>query len=108
GGRSGLLGMWMQGGASQLEAYDPKPDAPVEIGGPFASIPTRAEGVRVSELLPGHARVADRFSLLRSLSHSGFWHQQGNQQMFTGHPEQVLKLKPEHPDLMCVAHRERF
>jgi hypothetical protein len=45
---------------------------------------------------------------LRSLSHSGFCHQQGNQQMFTGHPEQVLKHKPEHPDLMCIAHRERF
>jgi uncharacterized protein (DUF1501 family) len=108
GERTALLVVWLQGGASHLETYDPKPDAPVEIRGPFASIPTRAEGVRVSELLPGHARVADRFSLLRSLSHSGFCHQQGNQQMFTGHPEQVLKLKPEHPDLMCVAHRERF
>src|SRR5438309_2764473 len=107
GERTALLVVWLQGGASHLETYDPKPDAPAEIRGPFGSIPTRAEGVRVSELLPGHARVADKFSILRSLSHSGFCHQQGNQQMFTGHPEQVLKLKPDHPDLMCVAHRER-
>ena len=100
--------VWLQGGASHLETYDPKPNAPAEIRGPFGSIPTLAEGVRVSELLPGHARVADKFSILRSLSHSGFCHQQGNQQMFTGHPELVLKLKPEHPDLMCVANRERY
>ena len=53
----------------------------------------------------GTPRVADRFAILRSLSHTGFCHQQGNQQMFTGHPEQVLKLKPDHPDLMCIAHR---
>ena len=105
--RTALLVVWLQGGASHLETYDPKPDAPAEIRGPFGSISTRAEGVRISELLPGHAKVADRFAILRSLSHTGFCHQQGNQQMFTGHPEQVLKLEPEHPDLMCVAHRER-
>ncbi len=105
--RTALLVVWLQGGASHLETYDPKPDAPAEIRGPFGSIPTRVEGVRISELLPGHARVADKFSILRSLAHSGFCHQQGNQQMFTGHPVQVLKLKPDHPDLMCIAHQER-
>ncbi|MFI5459953.1 MAG: DUF1501 domain-containing protein [Isosphaerales bacterium] len=105
--RTALLVVWLQGGASHLETYDPKPDAPLEIRGPFGSIATRAEGVRISELLPRHAEVADRFAILRSLSHSGFCHQQGNQQMFTGHPEQVLKLEPDHPDLMCVANRMR-
>src|SRR5438105_9744141 len=107
GERTALLVVWLQGGASHLETYDPKPDAPAEIRGPFGSIATSAEGVRISELLPLHARVADRFAILRSLSHTGFCHQQGNQQMFTGHPEQVLKLKPEHPDLMCIAHQVR-
>src|SRR5436190_13074654 len=105
--RTALLVVWLQGGASHLETYDPKPDAPAEIRGPFGSIATRAEGVRISELLPLHAAVADRFAILRSLAHTGFCHQQGNQQMFTGHPEQVLKLKPEHPDLFCITHRLR-
>jgi len=105
--RTALLVVWLQGGASHLETYDPKPDAPSEVRGPFGSIATKAEGVRISELLPLHAAVADRFSILRSLSHTGFCHQQGNQQMFTGHPEQVLKLKPDHPDLMCIANRIR-
>jgi hypothetical protein len=106
--RTALIVVWLQGGASHLETYDPKPDAPSEVRGPFGSIATRADGVRISELLPMHAQVADKFAVLRSLAHSGFCHQQGNQQMFTGHPEQVLKLKPDHPDLMCIAHRERY
>ncbi len=106
--RTALLVVWLQGGASHLETYDPKPDAPSEVRGLFDSIATRAEGVRISELLPRHAEVADKFTILRSLVHTGFCHQQGNQQMFTGHPELVLKLKPEHPDLMCIAHRERY
>jgi uncharacterized protein (DUF1501 family) len=105
--RTALIVVWLQGGASHLETYDPKPDAPAEIRGPFGSIATKAEGVRISELLPLHAAVADRFTILRSLVHTGFCHQQGNQQMFTGHPEQALKLKPDHPDLMCIANRAR-
>jgi uncharacterized protein (DUF1501 family) len=107
GEQTALLVVWLQGGASHLETYDPKPDAPAEIRGPFGSIATRAEGVRISELLPLHAAVADRFTILRSLAHTGFCHQQGNQQMFTGHPEQLLKLKPDHPDLMCIANQVR-
>jgi uncharacterized protein (DUF1501 family) len=107
GERTALLVVWLQGGASHLETYDPKPDAPTEVRGPFGSIATCADGVRISELLPEHARVADRFTVVRSLAHTGFCHQQGNQQMFTGHPELVLKLKPDHPDLMCVANRLR-
>lgn len=105
--KTALIVVWLQGGASHLETYDPKPDAPAEIRGPFKSIATNVEDMRVSELLPLHAKVADKFTILRSLVHSGFCHQQGNQQMFTGHPEQILKLKPEHPDLMCVASQFR-
>src|SRR4051794_39517368 len=95
GERTALLVVWLQGGASHLETYDPKPDAPAEVRGPYGSIATNVEGVRVGELLPMHARLADRFSILRSLTHTGFCHQQGKQQMFTGYPEQVLKLEPE-------------
>lgn len=105
--RTALLVVWLQGGASHLETYDPKPDAPAEIRGPFGAIATNAAGVRVSELLPKHSQIADKVAILRSLAHTGFCHQQGNQQMFTGHPEQVLKLKPDHPDLMCIAHKLR-
>lgn len=105
--RTAFILVWLQGGASHLETYDPKPAAPSEIRGPFQAIPTSASGVRVSELLPLHARLAHRFTLLRSLVHTGFCHQQGNQQLLTGHPVSELKLKPDHPDLMSIAHWHR-
>src|SRR5262245_54042174 len=105
--RTALIVVWLQGGASHLETYDPKPDAPAEIRGPYGSIATCVKGLRISELLPRHAQVADKFVILRSLVHTGFCHQQGNQQMFTGHPVQELKLKPDHPDLFCIASRYR-
>ncbi len=105
--KTALIVVWLQGGASHLETYDPKPDAPSEVRGPFGAINTNVPGIRISELLPRHAQIADKFAILRSLTHTGFCHQQGNQQMFTGFPEQILKLEPEHPDLMCVANQIR-
>ena len=56
--------LWLWGGPSQLDTWDPKPNAPLEYRGPFASIPTRVPGVRVGELFPQVARLADRFALL--------------------------------------------
>jgi Protein of unknown function (DUF1501) len=94
-----LLVVWLHGGASHLETYDPKPDAPAEYRGPYRAIDTAAPGVRVSELLPGHARVARRFALLRSLAHTGPCHDSGPQQLFTSVPTTVNRLKPDHPDL---------
>jgi uncharacterized protein (DUF1501 family) len=105
--RTALIVVWLQGGASHLETYDPKPLAPSEVRGPYQAIATRVPGMRISELLPGHARVADRCTLLRSLVHTGFCHQQGNQQLFTGHPVLELKLKPDHPDLFAIIHSLR-
>jgi hypothetical protein len=61
--------LWLWGGPSHLDTFDPKPDAPLEYRGPFESIPTRVPGVRVCELLPGLAKRADRFALIRSLHH---------------------------------------
>lgn len=103
-----LIVVWLQGGASHLETYDPKPAAPLEVRGPFRAIPTSVPGMQISELLPLHARVARRFTILRSMVHTGFCHQQGNQQMFTGHPIQDLKIRPDNPDLMAITHYLRF
>jgi hypothetical protein len=102
-----LLVVWLHGGASHLETYDPKPDAPAEYRGPFHPIGTTVPGIRVSELLPGHARVARRFALLRSLTHTGPCHDSGPQQLFTSFPTTVNRLKPDHPDLFAVVDRLR-
>ena len=59
-----VIVVWLQGGPSQFETYDPKPDAPVEIRGEFSPIPTLVPGMQICELLPLHAKVADRFALI--------------------------------------------
>ncbi len=58
----------MTGGPSQLDTFDPKPDAPADIRGPFRTIPTRTPGVRVSELFPKLAGMSHRWSLIRSMT----------------------------------------
>src|ERR1041385_4494982 len=54
------------GAPSQLDLFDMKPDAPAEIRGPFQPIRTASDAFEISELLPLHAKQADRFSLVRS------------------------------------------
>ena len=65
--RKAVILIWLSGGPSQLETWDPKPDAPAEVRGPFGSIATRVPGVRVSEHLPLQARLMDRLALVRSV-----------------------------------------
>jgi hypothetical protein len=57
------------GGVSQLDTFDPKPDAPLEIRGEFRTIQTRTPGVLFAEHLPRLARLSDRYALIRSMSH---------------------------------------
>ncbi|HAB11087.1 MAG TPA: DUF1501 domain-containing protein, partial [Planctomycetaceae bacterium] len=99
GDRTAVILVWLQGGASHLETYDPKPLSGSAYRGPYDPIATRTPGMRICELLPRHAEVSNRFSLLRSMVHTGFCHQQGTQQLLTGHPVRILKQKPDHPDL---------
>lgn len=73
------------GGPSQLDLWDMKPDAPREIRGPFKPIRTATDEFEVSEILPMHAKVADKFSLVRSCHHDGAAvHDAGWQIMQTG------------------------
>lgn len=73
------------GAPSQLDTFDPKPDAPLEIRGPFRPISTVAPEIRISEILPWHAQIADRFSLVRSCFHtSAAVHDAGWQMLQTG------------------------
>lgn len=68
--------LFLSGGPSHFETFDPKPAAPVEIRGPYASIPTNVPGIRISELLPQMSRHMDKCALIRSMTsrdgaHSG-------------------------------------
>ena len=73
------------GAPSQLDTWDMKPDAPSEIRGPFSPIDTKAEGVQISEIFPGHAAIGDKVSYVRSCYHtSAAVHDAGWQMMQTG------------------------
>jgi hypothetical protein len=61
-----VLVVWLGGGPSHVDLFDPKPKAPLEYRGPFATIPTATPGVRYTELLPKLAARSNRFSLVRS------------------------------------------
>ncbi len=72
------------GAPSQLDTFDMKPEAPAEVRGPFKPIATKGE-FQVSEILPMHARIADKFSIVRSCYHtSAAVHDAGWQMMQTG------------------------
>ena len=58
------------GAPSQIDTFDPKPDAPAEIRGPFKPISTRSAEIQLSEILPRHAELADRISFVRSVHHT--------------------------------------
>ena len=53
--------LWMQGGPSHIDTFDPKPDAPVEVRGPFHAAATRVPGIRISDIFPRTAGHTDKF-----------------------------------------------
>src|SRR5262245_1500282 len=64
-----VIFVFLAGGPSQHETFDPKPDAPAEYRGPFQSIPTRVPGVRFSETMPKLAAKMTDLSIVRSICH---------------------------------------
>jgi uncharacterized protein (DUF1501 family) len=68
GSAKAVILVWLWGGPSQLDTFDPKPNAPLEFRGPFATIPTRIPGVRFTELFPKLAAVSDKLTVLRTLA----------------------------------------
>jgi hypothetical protein len=74
----------LAGGPSHLDSFDPKPEAPVEYRGEFSTIATNVPGIRLCEHLPLLAQCADKFALLRGVSHSITEHQMGTKYLNTG------------------------
>jgi uncharacterized protein (DUF1501 family) len=76
--------VWLDGGPGHMDMYDMKPQAPAEYRGFWRPIPTNVAGMQVTELFPRQARVADRFSIVRSLHHGDGDHFGGAHRMLTG------------------------
>ncbi len=106
-GRTAVILVWLRGGASHLDTLDPKPAASSDYRGPFDPIATQTPGLFITELLPRHARISDKFAVLRSMAHTGGGHPAGSLQLLAGDPDAQDKLKPVFPDFMSVAHYVR-
>lgn len=102
--KTAIILVWLRGGPSHLDTFDPKPNAPSEYRGPFKPLKTKVPGLEISELLPSLAGLANRFTLLRSIAHSGGGHPAGSLQMLSGDPDALDKPGPKYPDWMSIAN----
>ena len=93
--------LWLAGGSSQLETWDPKPGAPT--GGPFRSIPTAVPGIHISELMPRMAQRMDQTCIIRSLNTKNGDHGGGARLMMHGRRDDA---SVRYPDLGAVLARE--
>lgn len=101
-GKTAVILVWLRGGASHLETFDPKPEDTTEFRGPYGAIDTNVPGIRIGELLPNLAKIADKYALLRSVAHTGGGHPAGSLQVLGGDPDAADKPKPVFPDWMSV------
>lgn len=79
-----VIQVWLWGGASHLDTFDPKPEAGNDYAGPFKAVETNVSGVRIGELLPLLARQADKYALIRGLTHGVNAHETATYLVQTG------------------------
>ena len=94
--RSVIL-LWMRGGPSQHETWDPKPDAPVEYRGAFGATNTSVPGIQIVDMMPQCASIQHKWSIIRSLHHKNAGHSAGDQIVFTGYdpgPDPTINVHP--------------
>ena len=79
-----VVEIWLWGGPSQLETFDPKPNAPRDYNGGLKAIPTNVPGMEIHEWWPELAKCADLYSVIRSMTHTQFGHESATYLMQTG------------------------
>ena len=103
GAAKSVIFIFLPGGMAQQESFDPKPHAPLEYRGPLDSIATRLTGVRFSSLFQNTAKIADKLTIIRSLTHGEAAHERGVHNMFTGYrPSPALR----YPSMGSVVSQE--
>lgn len=102
--KKAVIMVWLPGGLSHLDSYDPKPNAGSDYRGPFKLIPTKVPGLQFTELLPQQAAMADKLVVLRSMRQTAGGHPAGSMQLLSGDPDTRDKPKPRYPDWMTVSN----
>jgi hypothetical protein len=109
GSKKAAILIWLDGGPSHLDLYDLKPQAPAEVRGLWKPIRTNVPGIEISELFPKQARIADKFAIVRSLSHRTGDHFAGGHRMLTGKDLGVggANTAGRFPSLGSIVARQR-
>jgi hypothetical protein len=103
-----VIQIYLDGGLSHLDSYDPKPDAPAEYRGELGAIASAVPGLTLGELLPGQARLTDRLAIVRGLHHTASDHGAGSHWVLTGHPSiDPNPLGNDRPSVGSVVARLR-
>ena len=98
-----VIHFWLAGGISQLDSFDPKPEAGEKYRSPFKSIPTNVPGIHLCEHLPEMARRADKFVIIRSMTHKLSAHDQAMSFVMTGHePLATIRM----PSIQAIVAKE--
>ena len=102
--------IWMDGGPTHFETFDPKPTAPAEVRGEFNPISTKVSGVQFSEHMTKLASGLDSFAMIRSIRHNQGNHGAGNHYMMTGSPPRIPvgcgAFVSFHPSMGSVVAKE--
>ncbi|MEY2614163.1 MAG: hypothetical protein RL069_2975, partial [Planctomycetota bacterium] len=80
-----VIHIYLQGGFAHMDSFDPKPDAPAEYRGILSPIPTSMPGTYFSSHMPYSAKIADKITVVRSMTHTEVDHSRGEHSMFTGY-----------------------
>jgi hypothetical protein len=104
--RPSVIILWMRGGPSHIDMWDPKPDAPAEYRGEFGVKPTKVPGILLSDLLPMCGRIMDKWSIVRSLHHHDPGHSSGDQICFTGYTAGPNADENIHPSCGSIVARQ--
>src|SRR5262249_34949906 len=103
-----VIFIWLPGGPPHMEMYDMKPNAPEEYRGAFSPIRTNVPGIDVCEHLPMHARIADKFTIIRSIAHNFADHGGGHKRFLTGRdPQSPVGFINDHPMVGSMVYRVR-
>jgi hypothetical protein len=99
----GIIHIFLPGGLAHQESFDPKPLAPAEYRGPFGALDTKIPGIQFGELMKETSQIADKITVIRSMSHGEAAHERGTHNMFTGYrPSPAL----EYPSIGSVISHE--
>ena len=104
--RPSVIILWMRGGPSHIDMWDPKPNAPVEFRGEFGVQPTKVPGITLSDMLPMCGKLMDKWSIIRSLYHNDAGHSTGDQLCFTGYPSGPVPDENAYPSCGSIVSKQ--